>query len=204
MKKIFVYGTLKSNGRLNADWLGLGCVLEQPLAVVPNFTLVDLGPYPAAVPVRARIANSVCYVRGEVWQVPDNVHARVKAMELGAGYQCKTIAWASFANEMAMVNSRAMERNQNAHGTADMFYFKRADDEVNGQIGYVALDQLRDPMRQFGLNEDYSEAVVVNWTNNDAGPDAGIIAQARKMTIQLVTNDRRDRDEDDENDEDDE
>lgn len=80
MHKIFVYGTLKSgygNNRLieHANKLG------EHTVEAGRYCLVDLGPFPAVMPVDEISGLAPTKVTGEVWEVDDQTFERVDGLE---------------------------------------------------------------------------------------------------------------------------
>lgn len=90
MKYIFVYGSLR-RGHYNHTRIGLdNAVFVKETRTQPNYTLVDLGAYPALLAV----GNTS--VVGEIYHVDDELFERIDRMEKGAGYYASVIALDDF------------------------------------------------------------------------------------------------------------
>lgn len=72
MTRLFVYGTLKRGGRNARLMAGGGCC--GPVETAPRYAVLDLGSHPGLVP-------GDLAVRGELWEVPATVLARLDAFE---------------------------------------------------------------------------------------------------------------------------
>lgn len=76
--KLFVYGTLKRNHRLNS-WLTTATYLKD--SIIPGLTLYDLGSYPFAFPSGDK------QITGEIWEVGEDTLDLLDMLEFGAGFK---------------------------------------------------------------------------------------------------------------------
>jgi gamma-glutamylcyclotransferase (GGCT)/AIG2-like uncharacterized protein YtfP len=79
MPLVFVYGTLMRAGANHAVLVRLGCTFVGNAVTREARTLVDLGPYPALLPLGARAP--VALVHGEVWEIDDHALRELDAFE---------------------------------------------------------------------------------------------------------------------------
>lgn len=77
---VFVYGTLMRSGANHPVLLRLGAVFVGEAETVEPRMLVDLGPYPALLPIGSQVELR-CTVHGELYEIPDASLAALDAFE---------------------------------------------------------------------------------------------------------------------------
>jgi gamma-glutamylaminecyclotransferase len=81
MPLLFVYGTLMRAGANHPVLVRLGCRFSGEAATCEPRTLVDLGPYPALLPIRPGAPAPPTPVRGEVWEIDADALRELDAFE---------------------------------------------------------------------------------------------------------------------------
>lgn len=79
MQRVFVYGTLKRKGPLHG-WMEHSVYVGD--AIVKTFTLISFGAYPAMI----YTGDDKHGVKGEVFDMPTEDFAKLRAMEENVGY----------------------------------------------------------------------------------------------------------------------
>lgn len=82
---VFVYGSLKKGFQLHKDYLEGQQFIGR--ALLPGFTMVSLGPYPALV----RTGNPEHSVVGEYYLMSGDAYHAVRSMEERAGYETSDV-----------------------------------------------------------------------------------------------------------------
>ncbi len=81
MPLVFVYGTLMRAGANHSVLTRLGCTFVSTARTREPRTLVDLGPYPALLPVARSSAPPTTCIEGEVWEIDDSALRELDAFE---------------------------------------------------------------------------------------------------------------------------
>jgi len=81
MPLVFVYGTLMRAGANHAVLARLGSTFRCAARTRERRTLVDLGPYPALLPVRRAARPPATCIEGEVWEIDDDALRELDAFE---------------------------------------------------------------------------------------------------------------------------
>jgi gamma-glutamylaminecyclotransferase len=81
MPLVFVYGTLMRAGANHSVLLRLGCRFASAATTREPRTLVDLGPYPALLPLRAGTPEPTTCIEGEIWEIDDSALRELDAFE---------------------------------------------------------------------------------------------------------------------------
>lgn len=84
MELIFVYGSLK-NGEYNNYRLGKKAEFIREVRTAPEYTLFNLGPYPALA------HHGTTQIQGELWRVSRKTFNELAVMEKNAGYALETV-----------------------------------------------------------------------------------------------------------------
>ena len=75
MNRVFVYGTLKTGGKLRGlNRFEGATIINKAYTEHPDFDMIDLGAFPAAVP-----GNSV--IQGEVWEIDEYTFGELDTIE---------------------------------------------------------------------------------------------------------------------------
>lgn len=76
MKKVFVYGTLKSGGKVRGlDQFPGASIVGKATTTYPDYDMVDLGSFPAV------LLKGKKYIQGEVWEVNDQTMLELDMIE---------------------------------------------------------------------------------------------------------------------------
>lgn len=76
MKKVFVYGTLKSGGKVRGlDQFPGASIVGKATTTYPDYDMVDLGSFPAV------LLKGEKYIQGEVWEVNDQTMLELDMIE---------------------------------------------------------------------------------------------------------------------------
>lgn len=81
MPLVFVYGTLMRAGANHAVLVRLGCRFVGTARTREPRTLVDLGPYPALLPIRDGAPSPATCIEGEIWELDDAALRELDAFE---------------------------------------------------------------------------------------------------------------------------
>lgn len=81
MPLVFVYGTLMRAGANHNVLQRLGCTFLGEATTLEPRTLVDLGPYPALLPLRDGAPPPTTRIEGEVWEIDDRSLRELDAFE---------------------------------------------------------------------------------------------------------------------------
>jgi len=118
MKKLFVYGSLLSglhNHRLLETSTMLGAWTTEPL-----FELVDLGSYPAV------LEDGTTAIRGEVYEVTDDVYADVERLEGYPSYYGRITLDSPYGEVEMYTLSNAGTRESVEHGDWREHYSRKS------------------------------------------------------------------------------
>lgn len=166
MSRMFVYGTLKSDGPLAQQMLDSGCSIVHPFAILRNHRMVDMGKYPGIITEQPQVSFRQTVILGEVWEVPEDIRRQIDAMEVGAGYVSGSAQVEFLDSEAQVLGQEILEPNYTRMTACSYYRIPSGHvDSFAGQVPTSYVDEMF--FRENGINYmegEYREVNVHKWT----------------------------------------
>lgn len=169
MSRMFLYGTLKSDGPLAQQMVEAGCTLTYPNALLRNHRMVDMGKYPGVISEQQIAQHRQTGVIGEIWEVPDDIRRQIDQMEVGAGYIIGTCQ-AEWYESPEFVGAQDT-LDEGYERRVACVYYRLPSGMMDSYVGMVPTDHIDETyFRDNGVNPvdgQYKELNLHRWVNGN-------------------------------------